>query len=212
MVFGLCPAGTEFYDFTKTSFELLRGYILKKYGSQSLARLLRLFLILTTVLCKVYLFTFHDMHTHAHLFLKQYMSYQGCALILHVSIWLHTHIHHVIEHRRTKIKFLLEHNLHKNVSKRPAFLWKNANSIEYGLNDTIRIKNFAHLHTLIWVLKQFGCSKWFWLKCCHEKTGSLEPYLFFQYALETRLEIVRCDFNYFLGCRIQLFVFQNSKI
>ena len=49
MVFGLCPAGTEFYDFTKTSFELLRGYILKKYGSQSLARLLRLFLILTTV-------------------------------------------------------------------------------------------------------------------------------------------------------------------
>ena len=49
MVFGLCPAGTEFYDFTKASFELLRGCILKKYGFQSLARLLGLFLILTTV-------------------------------------------------------------------------------------------------------------------------------------------------------------------
>ena len=39
MVFGLCPAGTEFYGFTKNSFELLRGYILQKYGSHSLAQL-----------------------------------------------------------------------------------------------------------------------------------------------------------------------------
>ena len=38
-VFDLCPAGTEFYDFTKTSFEPLRGCILQKYGSQSLAQL-----------------------------------------------------------------------------------------------------------------------------------------------------------------------------
>ena len=40
MLFGLCPAGTEFYDFTITSFELLWGCIFQKYGSQSLARLL----------------------------------------------------------------------------------------------------------------------------------------------------------------------------
>ena len=39
MVFGLCPTGTEFNDFTKTRFELLRVCILQKYGSQSLARL-----------------------------------------------------------------------------------------------------------------------------------------------------------------------------
>ena len=39
MVFGLCPAGTEFYGFTKNSFELLRGYILQKYSSHSLAQL-----------------------------------------------------------------------------------------------------------------------------------------------------------------------------
>ena len=36
MVFGLSPAGTEFYDFTKTSFELQRTRALKKYGSQTL--------------------------------------------------------------------------------------------------------------------------------------------------------------------------------
>ena len=40
MVSGLCPAGMEFYDFTKTSFELPRGCILNKYECQSLARLL----------------------------------------------------------------------------------------------------------------------------------------------------------------------------
>ena len=51
MAFGLCPAGTEFYDFTKTSFELHRVCTFKKYGSQCLARFLRLFLILTTVVC-----------------------------------------------------------------------------------------------------------------------------------------------------------------
>ena len=34
MVSGHCPAGTEFCDFTKTSFELHRVYTLKKYGSQ----------------------------------------------------------------------------------------------------------------------------------------------------------------------------------
>ena len=39
MVFGLCPAWTEFYILTKTSFELLRGCILQKYGSQGVARL-----------------------------------------------------------------------------------------------------------------------------------------------------------------------------
>ena len=39
MVFGLCSAGTEFYDFTKTNFELLKGCILQKFVSQSLARL-----------------------------------------------------------------------------------------------------------------------------------------------------------------------------
>ena len=39
MVFGLCPARTEFYDFTKASFELLGGCILQKYVSQGLARL-----------------------------------------------------------------------------------------------------------------------------------------------------------------------------
>ena len=38
-LFGLCRTGTEFYDLTKTSFELLRGYILQKYGSRSLAQL-----------------------------------------------------------------------------------------------------------------------------------------------------------------------------
>ena len=36
MVFGLSPAGTEFCDFTKTSFELQRTRALKKYGSQTL--------------------------------------------------------------------------------------------------------------------------------------------------------------------------------
>ena len=56
MVFGLCPAGTEFYYFTKTSFELHRKCALKKYGSQCLAQFLRLFLILTTVIWARYAF------------------------------------------------------------------------------------------------------------------------------------------------------------
>ena len=50
MVFGLCSAGTEFFDFTETSFELHRTRAFKKYGSQWLALLLRLLLILTTVI------------------------------------------------------------------------------------------------------------------------------------------------------------------
>ena len=49
MGFGLCPAGTEFYNFTKASIELQMVCTFKKYGSQCLARLLRLFLTLTTV-------------------------------------------------------------------------------------------------------------------------------------------------------------------
>ena len=36
---------------------------------------------------------------------------------------------------------ILKHNIFKNVSKGPAFLWQTQiQAIEYGLNDAIRIK------------------------------------------------------------------------
>ena len=51
MVFGLCPAGTEFYDFTKTSFDLLRAGVVfyRNMGSEAWNDFLGLFLILTTM-------------------------------------------------------------------------------------------------------------------------------------------------------------------
>ena len=118
MVFGLCPAGTQIYNFTKTSFKLLRGCILQKYGSQSLSRLFGT------------IPDFNHREVVAILFFLEMNPLGELRTILHWYLYLQKIISPKTTHKAAKIS--AKRKSHKKPSNVKLFL-SNVKSIRYVL-------------------------------------------------------------------------------